>query len=83
LLGNESVKRSRRNEYASNNQVTSVTMQRNCKYAFPTIERPFSAWSVQSGYKEEFNCEELVKFRDTSLPGYEPGSRRIELAVAE
>jgi hypothetical protein len=40
-------------------------MQRRCKHAFPTIETVFSALSVQSGYKEE-----LVVFRDPSLPGY-------------
>jgi hypothetical protein len=34
---------------------------------------------VQSGYKEEFNLEELVEFRNVSLPGYELGSRGIEL----
>jgi hypothetical protein len=35
---------------------------------------------VQSGYKEEFSSEELVEFRDASLPGYELGSRGIELS---
>jgi hypothetical protein len=40
----------------------------------------FSAPSLQSGYKEEFSCEELVEFRDASLPGYELGSRGIELS---
>jgi hypothetical protein len=39
------------------------------------MEAVFSAWSVQSGYKEE-----LVEFRETSLPGYEPGTRGIELS---
>jgi hypothetical protein len=40
----------------------------------------FSAWAVQSGYKKEFSWEELVVFRDFSLPGYELGSRGIELS---
>jgi hypothetical protein len=40
----------------------------------------FSAWSVQSGYKEEFSLEGLVEFRDVSPPGYELGSRGIELS---
>jgi hypothetical protein len=40
----------------------------------------FSAWSVQRVYKEEFSCEELVEFRDVSLPGYELESRGIELS---
>jgi hypothetical protein len=31
-----------------------MAMQRRCKHAFPTIERLcFSAWSMQTGYKEE------------------------------
>jgi hypothetical protein len=33
-------KHSRGNEYASNDRVTSVVMQRCCKHAFPTIKRP-------------------------------------------
>jgi 2-iminoacetate synthase ThiH len=49
-------------------------MQRRCKHAFSTIERQFSAWSVQSVYKEV-----LAEFRDASLPGYGSGSRGIEL----
>jgi hypothetical protein len=35
---------------------------------------------MESGYKEEFSWEELVEFRDVSLPGYELGSRGIELS---
>jgi hypothetical protein len=30
---------------------------------------------VLSDYKEEFSSEEIVEFRDASLPGYELGSR--------
>jgi hypothetical protein len=37
LLGNDSVKHSRCNEYAGNNRVTSVAMQWYCKHAFRTI----------------------------------------------
>jgi hypothetical protein len=37
----------------------------------------FSAWSVQSDYKEEFSRAE---FRDARLPGYELGSRGTELS---
>jgi hypothetical protein len=33
---------------------------------------------VQIGYKEEFN---QVEFRDASLPGYELGSKGIELSL--
>jgi hypothetical protein len=44
------------------------------------LEIEFSVRSVQSGYKEEFSSEELVKFRDASLPGYELGSGGIELS---
>jgi hypothetical protein len=39
----------------------------------------FSAWSVKSGYKEDFNLQELVEFQDASLPEYELGSGGIEL----
>jgi hypothetical protein len=54
--------------------------ERRCKHAFPKIERFISsAWSVKIGYKEQFSWEELVEIRDASLPGYELGSRRIEL----
>jgi hypothetical protein len=35
---------------------------------------------VQNGYKEQFSLEELVEFRDVSLPGYELGSRGIQLS---
>jgi hypothetical protein len=36
---------------------------------------------VQSGYKEQFTRElSTVEFRDASLPGYELGSRGIELS---
>jgi hypothetical protein len=35
---------------------------------------------VQSSYKEEFSWEDLVEFRDASLPGYELGKREIELS---
>jgi hypothetical protein len=44
------------------------------------MERLFSAWSMQSGYKEELNLQELVEFRDASLPGNELGSRGTELS---
>jgi hypothetical protein len=37
----------------------------------------FCAWSVQSDYKEEFS---RVEFRNANLPGYELGSRGIELS---
>jgi hypothetical protein len=41
-------------------------------------------WSVQSSYNEEFSWGRSVKwraeFRDASLPGYELGSRGIELS---
>jgi hypothetical protein len=35
---------------------------------------------VQRGYKENLSREELVEFRDASLPGYELWSREIELS---
>jgi hypothetical protein len=43
-------------------------------------EAVFSAWSVQSGYKEKFIWEELFEFRD-SLLGYELRSKWIELSL--
>jgi hypothetical protein len=61
-------------------RAATVAMQRRCKHASSTIETVFFVWSVQSGYKEEFSCEELVEFRDASLPGYELGCRGIELS---
>jgi hypothetical protein len=70
------------NEYASNNRVTSVPMQRWCKHALTTIERMcfLRGPCKVVCYKEDFSWEELVKFRDASLPGYELGSRGIELS---
>jgi hypothetical protein len=42
---------------------TSTARQRIIKHASLTTEAVFSAWSVQSGYKEEFSWEELVVVR--------------------
>jgi hypothetical protein len=39
------------------------------------LETLFSVSSMQSGYKKEFSWQDLVEF----LPGYELGSRAIEL----
>jgi hypothetical protein len=44
------------------------------------LETVFSVRSVQGGSKEELSWEGLVEFRDASLPGYELGSRGIELS---
>jgi hypothetical protein len=41
-------------EANARNNRTSIARQRISKYASLTIEAVFSAWSVQSGYKEEF-----------------------------
>jgi hypothetical protein len=46
------------------------------------LETVFSVRSVQSGYKEEFSGEELVEFREASLPRYELGDRGIELRLS-
>jgi hypothetical protein len=56
-------------------------MQRSFKYAFPTIERlcfPLGPCKVviQKGSVEK----NRVEFRDASPPGYELGSRGIELS---
>jgi hypothetical protein len=54
-------------------------MQQRCKHAFLTIERIFSACSCKVVTKKS-SGENRVEFRDTSLPGYELGSRGIELS---
>jgi hypothetical protein len=36
------------------NNITSIARQRISEHAYLTIEAVFSAWSVQSGYKEVF-----------------------------
>jgi hypothetical protein len=41
----------------------STARQRISKHASLTIQAVFSAWSMQSGYKERFSCEELVVVR--------------------
>jgi hypothetical protein len=59
-------------------------MQLYCKYAFPTRDAVFSVWSVQSGYKEEFNWEELPACQDMNLGAEELNKiESSELAVAE
>jgi hypothetical protein len=73
-------KHPRGNEYTNSNRVPSISMERRCKHAFPTIERLFFACSVQSVYKEEFSWEESVELQDANLPGYELGSRGFELS---
>jgi hypothetical protein len=42
------------------NNRTSIARQRISKHAFLITEAVFSAWSVQSGYKEGFSWEESV-----------------------
>jgi hypothetical protein len=60
--------------------------QRISKHASLKIEAVFSVGSVQSSYIEVFGSIESrsrewrVEFRDVSLPGYELGSRGIELS---
>jgi hypothetical protein len=58
-------------------------MERRCKQAFSTIERLFSAWSVQSGYKKVSVEKSQVEFRDATLSEYELGSRGTELSRVE
>jgi hypothetical protein len=53
LLGNDSVNTFPRSAYTRNN-MTSTDRQRTSQHAYLTIEAVFSAWSVQSGYKEVF-----------------------------
>jgi hypothetical protein len=50
-------------EANSRNIRSSITRKRISKHASLTTEGVFSVWSVQSGYKEGFDWEELVVFR--------------------
>jgi hypothetical protein len=55
-------------------------MQRRCKHAFPTLERLcFLRDSCKVVIKKSWDERSRVKFRDASLPGYELGSRGIDL----
>jgi hypothetical protein len=64
----------------------SIARQRISKHAFLTTDDVFSVGSVQSGYTEVFESRVVVvekwrvEFLDASLPGYELGSRGIELS---
>jgi hypothetical protein len=70
---------------ATINRVTSVAMQRRRQHAFPTVERlcflrgPCKV-VIKKGSVAGICSIELSRVRDASLPGYEPGSRRIELS---
>jgi hypothetical protein len=44
-------------------------MQERCKHAFSTREAVFSAWSLQSTYKEQFSREEITSSFET--PAYQ------------
>jgi hypothetical protein len=61
LLDNDSANTFPREPTRSNR--TSIARQRISKHASLTIEAVFSAWSVQSGYKEVFSSIELVVVR--------------------
>jgi hypothetical protein len=56
-------------------QYTSIARQLISKHASLRREAVFSAWSMQSGYKEVFSRSSRV--RDASLPGCE---LRIEVS---
>jgi hypothetical protein len=59
-------------------------MQRRCKQAFPTIERLcFLRGPYKFVTRKNSVGNSRVEFRAASLPGYELGSRGIELAVVE
>jgi hypothetical protein len=56
-------------------------MQWRCKHAFPTIERLcFLRGACKVVIKKSSVKKSRVEFRDPSLPGYEVGSRGIELS---
>jgi hypothetical protein len=72
----------RGNKYACSNRVISVAIQLRCKYAFPTIEMLcFLRGPCKHVIKKSSVEKKLVEFRDASLPGYELGSRGIELSL--
>jgi hypothetical protein len=56
-------------------------MQERCKHAFSTIERLcFLRGQCKVVIKKSSVEKNGVEFRDASLPGYELGSRGIELS---
>jgi hypothetical protein len=56
-------------------------MQQRCNHAFPTIERLcFLCGLCKLAIKKCSVEKNRVEFRDASLPGYELGSRGIELS---
>jgi hypothetical protein len=71
-----------RSEYASNSRVTYVAVQRRCKHAFPTIERPyFLRCPCKVVIGKSIMEKNRVELRCASLSGYERGSRRIESSL--
>jgi hypothetical protein len=71
------------NEYASNNLVTFVAMQRRCKHAFPTIERPCFVRGPWKVVIKKNSVEKSYSSFEPSLPVYELGTRGIELNWTE
>jgi hypothetical protein len=56
-------------------------MQRRCEHAFPKIERLcFLLGPCKVVIKKSTVEKNRFEFRDASLPGYELGSREIELS---
>jgi hypothetical protein len=56
-------------------------MQRRCKHAFKTVERLCFLHGTYKVVLQKSAVEKnRVEFRDASLPGYELGSRGIELS---
>jgi hypothetical protein len=55
-------------------------MQRRCKHAFPTIEGPCFLRGLYKAVIKKSSVEKNgAEFLDASLPGYELGSKGIEL----
>jgi hypothetical protein len=52
-------------------------MKGRCKHASLTIERLFSAWSVQSGSKEDFSCSRVESSFET------PACQHVSLGAEE
>jgi hypothetical protein len=80
LLG----KHIRGNEYASNNRITSVAMQRHCKHSSITVRICSLRGPCRGVIKRTKKIVWVSEFLDASLPEYALGSRgiRTELAVA-
>jgi hypothetical protein len=81
LLGNGSVNTFPLQRIRKQQSSKSVAMQWRCNHAFPTIETMcFLLGSCKVVIEKGSVEKNWVEFRDASLPGYELGSRGIQLS---